>query len=210
MEPRGHRWIAGLSTLSAYATVLPIVTARNKTKGQGIRSTTPRISTLWGYTKGIWSIVVFLLQVVAIASAVTLYFQFSPNISISPERHFVTSDAFRVPFVISNNGHWNLENVQSVCILNDVQFKGLSIRRSSISTVEGHSERLSPGEGLTVKCEREVMVTSFPPTELEKADIKISVTVNTFIFGKDERSFRFTAEKSEDGRWHWLPKPMLK
>jgi hypothetical protein len=168
------------------------VTAKKKKQGQHIQSTIPPpleqlqpqssqhdmlircpwISTLWHYAKGIWSIVGFLLQVAAIAAAVALYFQFSPNISISPERHFVTSDAFRVPFIISNNGHWNLDNVQSVCILNDVKFKGIDIRRSSVSTIEGHSERLSPGEGLTVRCEREALFSSSYPIELETADIK--------------------------------------
>ena len=219
-----------MSTLSAYATVLPIVTARKKTKGQDTQSTTPPqpleqchsqssqhdslirypwISTLWHYAKGIWNFVTFLLQLAAMAAAVALYFRFSPNISISPVSTFQSSDAFSVPFIISNNGYWDFHDVQTTCSLKDVQFKGIDLRNSAVRTEKGAAHVLSPGEGLTVTCEMDHFLNA-PDMKLQSADIGMVVTFRIFLYGKQTRSFRFIAAQDRSNQWHWLPQPIAK
>ncbi len=155
-----------------------------------------------------------MIEATALVGVFAAYYQFSPNISVSPYPAFRASDPFDIPFIIANNGQWDLTNIQATCSLKSVLYTGpnnskMEVIDSMVTTEQGKSKMLSPGEGLSAKCELK-RLAFMKGTTIQNAEIGMIVRFSIAFFGDIERSITFVASKDEFGDWHWLPQPAIR
>jgi hypothetical protein len=142
---------------------------------------------------------------------VGFYFQFSPNISVTPHAAF-GSDPFHTPFIISNNSYLKFSNVRTHCLLSNVKFiRGGGMTGGDFSSKDGEAHLIAPGESIAVSCVQE-SINIAPNEGLLSADIRIDVMFEVFPYGyrDEEKTFRFVAVKTDNGHWFWLPQPIGK
>jgi len=174
----------------------------------GTRQQDSFLSTRWPIAKRIGSWLWRGLEALAILGVIGVYYQFSPNLSLVPSVSFSASDPFHIPFVISNNGYWDLKNIVTTCHLIQAYdtHNGYSAN-NLIETDGGKSPRLSPGEGLSVSCGWSGLSSD---AKVAKADITMRVMFDLLLYGQQTRYFRFVAAKDSADQWHWLPQPCSK
>ena len=143
----------------------------------------------------------------AFLGGISVLYDFSPKISVSPYQLLDGSDPFSAPFIIANEGYLTLQNVSAICSLEDIQFQNKTqfndfgvLGRTDVAAI------ISPGEKMTVKCR--LTETFSVPSKLATADILIVVKYSSLW--ERTRSFRFVTAKGADGSWHWLPQPINK
>jgi hypothetical protein len=166
----------------------------------------------WGsikyWTKLFFQCVLFALNLSAICGIVSFYYEFSPNVSVTPHVGFAGRNPLATPFVITNNSHLDLNNVSVTCIFPEVQYThGHTLKRSRLNLESIESLSVAAGESLTISCEQ-LFGTD---RELLSATAKINVTFKVFPyewFRIEHRTFLFDANRSENGNWFWLPQPL--
>ena len=147
-----------------------------------------------------------------VLTALTAFYSFSPNISITSLAPFEPSDPFSGPFSISNNGYLAIHDVEALCGLKSVEFTNRSfISEISVATDQDKAFKISPGESITARCRVPETIRVPKAVQVKSADISLWLTFRpSFLFWRKERWFRFVLEKSSDGIWHWLPQPEFK
>lgn len=140
--------------------------------------------------------------VVLLLSAVALFLQLAPRVTVSPAPSLDPSKPFNNPFVISNEGYLPIYDVTFRCRIREVRDEG----NARIIAPRGTSD-MSVRPTLRVT-EKSTIVCPFPfnfEHPLVGADIEIIVEYRpAFLFWRSEQSFRFGTAKNAEGNLIWF------
>lgn len=154
--------------------------------------------TWWVLQKAGW-----VLQVSAIFGIVSFYYEFSPNVSVTPHNGFSTQNPLFIPFIISNNGHLDLRKLEVTCTILEVQLEGGN-SFNNVKTVLTDQSNVAAGESLAISCAPRYRTDS----PVISATVTINITFEIFPYHylrNEDRSLRFIAASDKDRKWHWLP-----
>lgn len=113
---------------------------------------------------------------------------------------------FTAPFVVSNDGYFNLNDVTCHCIVRKVIVSGmhdLDLSDNRVETANAPIPVLKPNEKTTVNCPSMLALD----TPLMRADMDVVLTYRgSFIPFRMSKPFRFTTEMASDKRLRWFPR----
>ena len=168
----------------------------------------------------LWGLVVWVLGVPLSGwTFVALYYEFSPNITISTVSPLNPSDPFSTPFVVSNNSILSIHDVTIKCRVLDVKYVGQSIQITSntVWVTSDVAKIIDKNESITALCHLRKLISvkksrlSDTEIPINYADIAIITSFRpSFAFWTTEIPFRFITAKSADGQLRWLRQPMGK
>ena len=151
----------------------------------------------------------FMGTFLTVVGAIALFFDFSPNISVSPTDSTQPSDPFSTLFIISVAGNMPINDVFASCALDatfgTVRLENVGFENSKLDI----AKEIQPGEGMTFPCRYRDMPLAASPLTSGDLYIVISYRQSYWPF-KSIRSFRFQGQKAFDDSWRWVPQPLTK
>jgi len=141
----------------------------------------------------------------ALGSVGTLLYFLLPQLSAAPSGALEQSQAFTVPFSVTNPGPLPIKHVAINCYVRHLQAVGYTMSGEFGDLWGDPSWRFSEldrGEAKTVVCP--FLRT---PGPLRSADLSVVVEYESYVvpFYRYRTIFRFVGQHGDD--WHWLPQP---
>jgi hypothetical protein len=165
-----------------------------------------RLTPLWKTNLGRFGSI--LANVAVALGIVTGYLALVPKVSVVQTLPLNPIDPFSTPFIVSNEGPFGINGIEIVCHLKYVESEHAHFNDFNVWAY-GLNQQLDPGQRDSADCIFSD-VFGLPHGDIvTTADITMKARFRPdFLPWKQNRYFRFVAQKGSDGHLYWFPKAM--
>jgi hypothetical protein len=159
-------------------------------------------ASVFRYLKSSWQSIVALS---ALATLAGLAFVVYPRLTVGPGQTVLPSNPFHTPFILTNAGYLPIENIDFICGVREVIFKGSTkpnMENVHMNIANRNIPKLSASETTSIEFDRFFS----KDTPIASADIEVLVTYRPFLLPiRMEYSQRFKTRLNHLQEFQWIP-----
>ncbi len=145
-----------------------------------------------------------VLTAFAIAGFFLALFAYKPNISIFPGQTLDPYNPFKTPFILKNNGHLFIKNINYSLKVTKVEtISGGIFENGSITNIiNSFIPKIRSGRSSPIDMSRHI---TLPPNYIKTAEIYLKLSYNSFhIPYTFNDSIRFKTHRNTKGQYFWI------